>query len=895
MNKARVLGGSAKPIMAVLLLALFSSLLLPIQSAGAVSRYVDVPKGSYYADAVDWSVAANITGITGDYFAPAQPSSRGETAVWIWRMVGQQTAPAQPFGDVPAWQSDAVAWLLDRGVTTGTSPTTFSPSRTLTRGELAAFLWRLAGEPAAVAHSFNDVVKAWQQNAVSWLATSGITTGTSQTTFSPDRTLSRADLITFLYRYNNLRGGSAAVGGGNAGNAVTVPPQAPIGNCSSELSKGIYNWERCAWFDFRENPDYHKALSNEQANELIQRIWEEVHVEGKPGEAPTSALVPAGSSCASATGTGFIIGCYTPGEHHIRRLDSYNDTLLHEVAHALVSGHPTVSSCVTVSNDAYQTCVHGDIFRCVADYLYVRYAGIPTAGVCGTASDDASDAAVWVKRRSSGGALYAYTDADWHTREYPYEDDWASLVVRCSSDSVLDVYLSFGSGYLSGSNDRISVSHEFYPAEYWDWDEQTQDAYTDEHTVVGRWFGSGDNKGAFMPSALIGRFVESALIHDFVYLSVEQFDDTEFGAFNFNLSGADQHITAVVDECGGTPPPWNEFRNDNNELGVYVEATWHNRAFPYDDTVPTLRAVCKRNGDVDIFLDLESGYLVGQYLLDGRIPVTYVFFPYGWDSWDQQRLQTYSDEHSVVAYWDEATSNEQAFLPYRLNESFVNSAINPGELLMIVDDYSGDEFGRFLFDMHGLSEPLSAVTEECGWAWNGDQSTAPPADVSDAWDSFGSVSNKTDEWQMVYAATTTGTKGLWLVCTEARPAPFVWVSTLNQSYRAEEIIAESGLYILALDGFLRRTLVEYRIDDGPLQTDTWFKIKKANTPSYSTEIFKFSPRDSAAFLNQIRDATQLVFWKDGDDGPGMEINVTGLDEAEHNCRNNIALSDGVFS
>ena len=182
---------------------LFSSLVvIPAQTADATGGYVDVPDGTYYTDAVEWSVEFDITDITSDYFAPAQPSSRGEIAVWIWRMAGQQDAPAHAFTDLPASQSDAVAWLLDQGVTTGTSPTTFSPSRTLTRAELAAFLWRLAGEPTADPHSFGDVVKGWQQNAVSWLATSGITTGTSPTTFSPARTLSRAELITFLYRYN---------------------------------------------------------------------------------------------------------------------------------------------------------------------------------------------------------------------------------------------------------------------------------------------------------------------------------------------------------------------------------------------------------------------------------------------------------------------------------------------------------------------------------------------------------------------------------------------------------------------------------------------------------------------------------------------------------------------
>ena len=689
----------------------------PAPAGATVAGFVDVDPNAYYADPVAWSVQNNITGILGDRFQPDRPATRGETATWLWRMHEQPTAPdADAFTDVSTQQSDAVAWLLHAGITTGTSATTFSPNNGLTRGQIAAFLWRLASEPTAQPHAFTDVTAGWQQTPVAWLATTGITTGVSPTTFSPNNGLTRAQLITFLYRYSNR---SAAA----RGTTITVPTNAPDGGCASEVPKGIYQWERCAWFDYRENPTYHYALSDTEARALIQQIWDEVHVRGKPSRPPTSALVPAGTSCATATGTGIIIGCYQHTEHNIRRLDAFNDTLLHEVAHALISGHPTITSCASATtNDAYQTCVHNDLFRCVADHLYSRYAGIPAAGVCGTApesSGEASNSYEWATRRGSGGDLYAYVDADWHTRESPYEDDWAAVLVRCSNEETLDVYLSFGSGYLGGL-DRISVSHEFYPGEYWDWDDETQDAYTERNTVHGHWFEAIDNKGAFMPSALIGRFVELALTHDFVYLSVEQFDGTEFGGFNFGLSGAGSHIQAVVDECGGTPPPWNELRNDNNEYVVYVEAAWHDRTSPYDNTVPSLNAVCGRDGAVDIFLWLEAGYLAGQYRLDNRIPVTYVIFPYDWVNWDQQRRQSHFDAHAVDTLWHESTTNESAFLPASGIEAFVNSATNPGELLMIVEDFDGDEFGRFLFDTHGLDGSLRAVTRQCGWKWTDD-------------------------------------------------------------------------------------------------------------------------------------------------------------------------------
>ncbi len=123
-------------------------------------------------------------------------------------MSGQPPAPVHSFDDVTtAEQHQAVAWMAAEGITTGTTPTTFSPDRTLTRGETAAFLHRLAGQPAmsnsGFVYSFVDVVKDWQYQAVAWMAASEITTGTSATTFSPDDALTRAQLVTFLYRYQN--------------------------------------------------------------------------------------------------------------------------------------------------------------------------------------------------------------------------------------------------------------------------------------------------------------------------------------------------------------------------------------------------------------------------------------------------------------------------------------------------------------------------------------------------------------------------------------------------------------------------------------------------------------------------------------------------------------------
>ena len=198
-----------------LVAALVAVLLVPVSPVGAVAGFGDVDGGSYFADAVQWSVDNGITGVDGSCFSPDQPVTRGETAVWIWRMQDRPQAPAHSFVDVTAAeQQQSVAWMVSEGVTTGTSDSTFSPDRELTRVEVAAFLWRLASRPDAVAHSFVDVLSGWQQGPVSWMASTGITTGTSDSTFSPDGTLTRAQLITFLYRYNYSP-------------TVTIDPDAP--------------------------------------------------------------------------------------------------------------------------------------------------------------------------------------------------------------------------------------------------------------------------------------------------------------------------------------------------------------------------------------------------------------------------------------------------------------------------------------------------------------------------------------------------------------------------------------------------------------------------------------------------------------------------------------------
>ena len=159
----------------------------------------------YFTRAVQWMIDQNIAvDTTTGCFGPNVAATRGETALYLWRVSGKPTAPPHPFRDVTnETQQGAVSWLYQTKITTGTSPTTFSPNQTLTRVQLAALLHRLAGEPTAEGHPFSDVVANWQQAPVAWLLNNNITTGTSATTFAPNQLVTRGQLATFLYRYNN--------------------------------------------------------------------------------------------------------------------------------------------------------------------------------------------------------------------------------------------------------------------------------------------------------------------------------------------------------------------------------------------------------------------------------------------------------------------------------------------------------------------------------------------------------------------------------------------------------------------------------------------------------------------------------------------------------------------
>ena len=169
--------------------------------------FVDVAAGSYYEDAVDWAVENGITKGTDDtHFSPDGICTRAQAVTFLWRTAGSPKPETRtmPFTDIPAgsYYYDAVLWAVENGITKGTSNTTFSPNMTCSRAQIVAFLWRSEKSPAAgTANPFADVKStAYYADAVLWAVKEDITKGTTNTTFSPDADCTRAQIVTFLWR-----------------------------------------------------------------------------------------------------------------------------------------------------------------------------------------------------------------------------------------------------------------------------------------------------------------------------------------------------------------------------------------------------------------------------------------------------------------------------------------------------------------------------------------------------------------------------------------------------------------------------------------------------------------------------------------------------------------------
>ena len=170
------------------------------------SPFGDVSTRAYYYEAVKWAKEKGITGGIGNgLFGPDQPCTRAQIVTFLWRAAGSpEPKTMSSFSDVSAgsYYETAVLWAVENGITKGTGDTTFSPDATCSRAQIVTFLWRSQKSPAVGSlNSFTDVsANAYYTDAVLWAVEENITKGTTATTFSPDADCTRAQIVTLLYR-----------------------------------------------------------------------------------------------------------------------------------------------------------------------------------------------------------------------------------------------------------------------------------------------------------------------------------------------------------------------------------------------------------------------------------------------------------------------------------------------------------------------------------------------------------------------------------------------------------------------------------------------------------------------------------------------------------------------
>ncbi|WP_417084111.1 5'-nucleotidase C-terminal domain-containing protein [Evtepia gabavorous] len=175
--------------------------------------YNDVKAGDWYANAVNYVTLTGLMNGTGDGFSPNLAINRGMMVTVLYRMAGSPEVTAEnPFTDVPAdtWYTDAVIWASENGITAGTSETTFSPTNSLTREQLATFFYRFADfenpDPIEITGELTgftdaDQVASYATDAMKWAIGEGLISGTTETTLSPKATATRAQVATILMRY----------------------------------------------------------------------------------------------------------------------------------------------------------------------------------------------------------------------------------------------------------------------------------------------------------------------------------------------------------------------------------------------------------------------------------------------------------------------------------------------------------------------------------------------------------------------------------------------------------------------------------------------------------------------------------------------------------------------
>jgi len=175
---------------------------------GSLPSAITAIRGHWAEEAVDWAFTAGITDgcpTLGELTCPDLPVTRDEMAWFLWQFRNAPLASvASSFDDVTADASyePAVDWLAEAGITLGCTAASYCPSGTVTRAEMAVFLWRLEGSPEDLpAAGFADLpTGSFSSPAVDWLLASGTTTGCTARSYCPEGSVTRAEMFSFLNR-----------------------------------------------------------------------------------------------------------------------------------------------------------------------------------------------------------------------------------------------------------------------------------------------------------------------------------------------------------------------------------------------------------------------------------------------------------------------------------------------------------------------------------------------------------------------------------------------------------------------------------------------------------------------------------------------------------------------
>lgn len=172
------------------------------------TAFQDVSADAYYYDAVLWALENKVTEGTGAAaFSPDADCTRAQVVTFLYRAAGSPGVDTSScdFADVSssAYYYKAVLWAVENGITMGTGAATFAPDASCTRAQVVTFLYRYFGSPAVAAakNDFTDIISgSFYYDAVLWAVRNGVTRGTSDTTFCPSATCTRSQIVTFLYR-----------------------------------------------------------------------------------------------------------------------------------------------------------------------------------------------------------------------------------------------------------------------------------------------------------------------------------------------------------------------------------------------------------------------------------------------------------------------------------------------------------------------------------------------------------------------------------------------------------------------------------------------------------------------------------------------------------------------